>query len=992
MTLTSLSFDISDLMTLSLAALFVAPATSHAQSAQTTMDAQYVLAQPATDRFPLSVSGTSAPIYASARDYPGVIRAVRDMASDVGRVTSASTTLTLDSLPHSRQIVIIGTLGRNSLVDRLVREKKLDVSGVAGRWETFLTQIVDKPAPGIDRALVIAGSDKRGTIYGAYDLSSQIGVSPWYWWADVPVRRQTQLFVLPGRHTQGEPRVKYRGIFINDESPAFTGWAREKFGGVNHRVYEKVFELILRLKGNYLWPAMWGNAFNDDDPLDASLADEYGIVMGTSHHEPMLRAQQEWKRFGKGEWNYEHNDSTLRVFWAQGIRNMGTHESIVTVGMRGDGDMPMTAGSNIALLERIVADQRKIIASVTGKDASATPQLWALYKEVQDYYDKGMRVPDDVTLLFSDDNWGNIRRLPSGTDTLRSGGFGVYYHFDYVGGPRNYKWLNTNPIARVWEQMHLASEYGANKIWIVNVGDLKPMELPISFFLDYAWNPRAWPAERLPEYTRQWAERQFGKEHALEIANIMTAQLRLAGRRKPELLDTATYSLANYREAETVIAQYDSLRGRAERLGKTMPPEYHDAYYQLVQHPVEALSNLTNLYVTVAKNRQYALQGRAMTNDLADSARRLFDRDAEISRRYNMELAGGKWNHMMDQTHIGYTYWQEPPRNTMPRVDVIQLPRAAEMGVAVVEANRPAPSGRGGGFPGAGGPPFGGPREVVLPAFDPYSQQTYHVDVYNRGQSSFEYSVQSAEPWVIVAPSRGTIDKEQRVAVSVDWSRAPIGERRVALTFSGANDSRTVVYAVVKNPVAPKRDSVVGFVEGPGYVSMEAEHFTNAVSAGKVGWQRIPDFGRTLSGMTMTPVTSPPQTPSGAAARLEYRVFLFDSGAVKVRAYFSPTFNFSGAKNGLRYAISFDDEPPQIIDAQADTATRGWEKEVAESIIVRVSSHDVARPGAHVLKFWPVDPGLVLQKLVIEARDVAPSYLGPPESYFRVPNLPVRKP
>ena len=979
-------------MTLSLAVLLLAPAGAFAQSTVAPPDTSYVVAQAARGRFALSTSGVSAPLLVSARDYPGVIRAVRDLRTDIGRVTSTEPSFTLDSVGRAREIVVVGTLGKNDLIDRLVREKRLDVSQVAGRWETFLTQVVEKPMPGVDRALVIAGSDKRGTIYGVYDLSSQIGVSPWYWWADVPIRHQSQLFVLPGPHTQGEPIVKYRGIFINDESPGFTGWAREKFGGVNHRVYEKVFELILRLKGNYLWPAMWGNAFNDDDPLDAALADEYGIVMGTSHHEPMLRAQQEWKRFGKGEWNYEHNDSTLRAFWAQGIRNMGSHECIVTVGMRGDGDMPMTAGSNIALLERIVSDQRKIIANVTGKDASAAPQLWALYKEVQDYYDKGMRVPDDVTLLFSDDNWGNIRRLPSGKDTLRSGGFGVYYHFDYVGGPRNYKWINTNPIARVWEQMHLASAYGANRIWIVNVGDLKPMEFPISFFLDYAWNPGRWPAERLPEYTRRWAERQFGSEHASEIANIMTEHLRLAGRRKPELLDTATYSLTNYREAESVVAASDSLRASAERLGKAMAAEYQDAYYQLVLHPVQALANLTNLYVTVAKNRQYAMQGRASTNDLADSARRLFERDAEISRHYNTELAGGKWSHMMDQTHIGYTYWQEPPRNTMPRVDVIQLPRPADMGVAVVEVNRPAPTGRGGALIPGGGPPFGGPRDPVLPTFDPYSRQTYHVDVYNRGQTPFEYTAQSTEPWLTVSPSRGTIDREQRVAVSVDWLRAPGGEHRVPITITGPNGTRTVVQAVVNNAVTPKRDSVVGFVEGPGYVSMEAEHFTNAVSAGKIGWQRIPDFGRTLSGMTMTPVTSTAQVAGGNAPRLEYRVFLFDSGTVKVRAYFAPTFNFTGAKDGLRYAISFDDQPPQIIDAQADTATRGWEKEVAENVILRVSSHIVDRSGPHVLKFWAVDPGLVLEKIVIEVRDIAPSYLGPPESFFRLPPVATRKP
>jgi hypothetical protein len=967
-------------MTLSLAAcLLASSATADAQRPPASDEAPYVSTQTGPGRFALAVSGASAPLYVASRDFPGVVRAARDLRADVGRVTQIEPVVSIDTIPVAKQLVIIGTLGRNDVIDRLVREKRLDVSGVTGKWEAHVTQVVEKPMPGVDRALVIAGSDKRGTIYGIYDLSSQIGVSPWYWWADVPTRHQTQLFVLPGRHIQGEPTVKYRGIFINDESPAFTGWAKEKFGGVNHKVYEKVFELILRLKGNYLWPAMWGNAFNDDDPLDAKLADEYGIVMGTSHHEPMLRAQQEWKRFGKGEWNYEHNDSTLRAFWEQGIRNMGSHESIVTVGMRGDGDMPMTAGSNISLLERIVADQRTIIAKVTGKDASATPQLWALYKEVQDYYDKGMRVPDDVTLLFSDDNWGNIRRLPSGKDTLRSGGFGIYYHFDYVGGPRNYKWLNTNPIARVWEQMHLAASYGANRIWIVNVGDLKPMEFPISFFLDYAWRPDAWPADRLPEYTRRWAERQFGPEHALEIANVITEQLTLAGRRKPELLDTATFSLTNYREAESVVATYDSLLDRAERVGKMLPPEYRDAYYELVLHPVRAVANLTDLYVTVAKNRLYALQGRASTNGLADRARTLFERDAEISRYYNTELAGGKWSHMMDQTHIGYTYWQEPPRNTMPRVDVIQLPRAAEMGVAVVEANRPAPAGRGGPL-ARGGPPFP-PREAALPPFDPYQQPTYHIDVYNKGQLPFDYSAEAAEPWITVSPARGTIDKEQRVSVNVDWTRAPTGDHHVPITFTGPNGTRTSVQAIVTNPMAPKRDSIQGFVESAGYVSMEAEHATGIVNTATVKWQRIPNFGRTLSGMTALPVTATSQTPGGLSAHLQYRVFMFDSGAVKVRAYFSPTFNFTGAKNGLRYAVSFDDDAPQVVDAQADTVTRAWEKEVAENIVVSMTSHTLPKPGPHLLKLWLVDPGLVLQKIVIEAREIAPSYLGPPESF-----------
>ncbi|MEO8619502.1 MAG: glycosyl hydrolase 115 family protein [bacterium] len=934
----------------------------------------------ATDGFALASGGRSTSLLVSSQDYTGVIRVVNDLRVDVGRVTGKEPAVVMDAPPGERQIVIVGTIGKSPIIDRLVQGGKLDVTGVKGKWESYVRQVVANPLPGVEQALVIAGSDKRGTIYGVYDVSARIGVSPWHYWADVPTRHRADVFIPVSRYTQGEPAVKYRGIFINDEAPAFSGWTREKFGGVNHEMYTKMFELILRMKGNYLWPAMWGNAFADDDSLNARLADEYGIVMGTSHHEPMTRAQQEWRRYGKGAWDYGVNDTTLRSFWRQGIERMGSRENIVTLGMRGDGDRPMTTNgeSNIALLEKIVADQRKILGDVTGKDPSKTPTLWALYKEVQDYYDKGMRVPDDVTLLFSDDNWGDIRRLPAAQDRNHSGGFGVYYHFDYVGGPRNYKWLNTNPIARVWEQMHLANEYGANRIWIVNVGDLKPMEFPIQFFLDYAWNPSRWPAERLPDYTRLWAEQQFGGEHAGEIADVVTRTLKYAARRKPELLTPETYSLANYREAETVVGEYEALVQRAEQLSREMPAQSRDAFYELVLHPVLAMANLNAMYVTVAQNRLYAQQGRASTNDLAQRARALFEHDAEISRVYNTELAGGKWSHMMDQTHIGYTYWQEPPRNMMPRVDVIQVPAAAEMGVAYEGQPVFGPPGQG------GPPPAGGRRfsEPAFPEFDAYRQQVSYVDVYNKGLAPFDFTVQTGEPWVVVSAGAGHVEKEQRISVRVDWSRAPIGMSKVPVTITGPDARKVVVQAIVRNPASPRVDAVNGFVESNGVVSMEAEHFSRSVGQGAIQWLRVPDLGRTLSGMTPSPVDAKSQTPAGDAPHLEYRMVLFDSGAVNVRAYLSPTLNFSGAPHGVRYAVSLDDKTPQIINATADSSLKTWEQMVGDNINIVSSKHQVAHPGEHVLKFWMVDPGIVLQKLVLDAGGLKPSYLGPPESFY----------
>ncbi|RYZ48093.1 MAG: glycosyhydrolase, partial [Chitinophagaceae bacterium] len=396
----------------------------------------------------------------------------QDVESVSGKKLPVATKLGL-----AKNIILIGNLQKSRFIQQLVAEKKLSVTVLQNRWEGYKIQVVKAPFKGVAQALVIVGSDRRGAAFGTFELSKQIGVSPWHWWADVPAQKASQLYVQPGAVLVDSPKVKYRGIFINDEAPALSNWSREKFGGFNHKFYEKVFELILRLKGNYLWPAMWGNAFYDDDPQNRQVADNYGVVIGTSHHEPLMRAHDEWRRHGKGKWNYDSNAVALQQFWKEGMQR-ATNEKIVSVGMRGDGDEPMSRETATALLERIVTDQRQIIADVTRKPATETPQLWALYKEVQDYYDKGMRVPDDVTLLLADDNWGNIRRLPKLTDPKRAGGHGIYYHFDYVGGPRNYKWLNTNNLARVWEQMHLAWRHGVDRIWIVNVGDIKPMELP----------------------------------------------------------------------------------------------------------------------------------------------------------------------------------------------------------------------------------------------------------------------------------------------------------------------------------------------------------------------------------------------------------------------------------------------------------------------------------------------------------------------------------
>lgn len=628
-----------------------------------------------------------APLIIDEQDFPGVAMVANWFANDIKLVSDKNVEIFNKELPASKEIIIAGTLGQNRWIDRLVKEGKIDISDLKGAWEKSLTQLVTNPFPGIEKALVLAGSDKRGTIYAMLNLSREMGVSPWYWWADVPVEKKNALYVKAGRFVTASPKVKYRGIFLNDEEPALGNWVRDKFGGFNHQFYEKVFELILRQRGNFHWSAMWGKAFFDDDPENGPLADKLGIVMSTSHHEPMGRAQAEWHRYGSGPWDYNKNADELKDFWRKGMERNKDYETVVTIAMRGDGDEAMEEGTNVALLEKIVKDQRKIIREVTGKKPEETPQVWALYKEVQDYYDNGMRVPDDVTLLLCDDNWGNVRKLPDINAPERKGGYGMYYHVDYVGGPRSYKWINVSQIQRIWEQMNLTYSHGVDRIWVLNVGDLKPMEYPISFFMDMAWDPTAFNAGNLYQYIVDWSAEQFGEKYAEEAARILNLYTKYNHRVTPELLNARTFSLENYNEFERVRNDYRDLTLDALRLYNFIPNEYKDAFDQLVLFPTNATSNLYEMYYAVAKNHQLAEANDIEANYWADVAKQCFDRDSLFTEHYNQQIADGKWNHQMDQIRIGYRSWAEPRRRIMPKVVRLEVPEIDGSELAFQEAD-----------------------------------------------------------------------------------------------------------------------------------------------------------------------------------------------------------------------------------------------------------------------------------------------------------------
>lgn len=829
---------------------------------------QFISFTPLADYFPLIVNGQPCIIKCDSNIDKGVKIAIDNLQQDIFNVCGTKPEILTEG--NNKRCVLIGTY-QSPIIQQLIKSKKLNKNELNEKTEKFLLQIITNPCEGVDEALVIAGSDKRGTIYGIYELSRQMGVSPWYWWADVPVAKQKNVYIKPGIYTDGEPAVRYRGIFLNDEAPCLTSWVKHTYGTKygDHRFYARVFELILRLRGNFMWPAMWSWSFYADDPENSKTANEMGIIMGTSHHEPMARNHQEWARKRKeyGVWDYTSNQKTIDQFFREGIERAADTEDLITIGMRGDGDAPMGGKEgkdheyaardkdNIRLLEKIFKNQRRIIKEVTGEAPEKRPQVWAIYKEVQRYYDMGLRAPDDVIMLLTDDNWGNVTRLPNAEERKHPGGWGMYYHVDYVGAPRNSKWLNVTPIQNMWEQLQLTYDYGVDKLWILNVGDLKPMEYPITLFLDMAWNPKQYTADNLQEHPRQFCAQQFGKEQADEAMHILNLYSKYAGRVTPEMLDCKTYNLKTG-EWKQVSDEFVKLEAEALRQYTTLKPEYKDAYKQLILFPVQAMANLYEMYYAQAMNHKLYKENNPQANEWADRVEKAFARDKALSNDYNNVMSGGKWKNMMIQKHIGYTSWNDNfPADRLPEVFRIQQLEKAT-----------------GGY-----------------------------------------------------------------------------------IFTGEN----------------------------GYVAMEAEHYFSIQNAADAHWTVIPHIGRTLSGMALMPYTQPTD-----GASISYKMKLpKETKTVNVHIVVKSTLAFHDSK-GHKYNIGFEggktetinfnhnlnEDPKNVYSVFYPTVARRIVEKKVKLELPRTS--DVLQ----TLIFRPLDPGIVLEKIVIDYGGYKKSYLFMDES------------
>ena len=848
-------------------------------------------------------------IYVDPADtnYKGIRIAAEAFAGDVELVTGKKPELVEAADKITGPVIVVGTMKQNPLIAKAAEAGVLNLSEIDGKWECYITKLADN-------VLYIAGSDKRGCIYGIYRLSELIGVSPWVWFADVtPEKKEELKFTAEELDcVSKEPSVKYRGIFINDESPSFTGWVYGKFGGLNDKMYNHVFELILRLKGNYLWPAMWGNIFSEEGsehPHDnIRVADEYGVVMGTSHHEPMCRAGEEWRHLwqqytDKYNWDFAVNREGISKFWEDGIKRNKPYESVITVGMRGEADSEL-AGSmqyNIDLLKDIILTQKSQLAAEGLENA---PKMLVVYKEVEKYWngneeceglknwkdENGNSPLDDVVIMLCEDNFGNVRSLPV-TDKLknRKGGWGMYYHFDYNGAPRGYMWLNVMQLEKTWEQLSETYECGVRDIWIVNVGDLKPMEMQISYYMDLAYdfekygtNGSVTPGDYYLQFVKQQFSHGVSEVIQAQMAGLLAGYSKLNGICKPEYMRENIYSLENFGEAQSMLDFALFLMEGAELCKQEIPADLQDAYEQLVYYPVTASANVVALYIYSAYNRYYAEKKDVRTNGFAALVEEAIEKDKELMRHYNEEMSGGKWNKMMSQTHLGYVAWN---------------------------AENAAP-----------------PTPVVLEGVDcPFNKDVLIEELME------------AE-----------------------------------------------------------------FIRPDGYVVLQADSFKENVPVAlreTVGEQEkifaaqfrvIPNYGRSDAAVKVFPITMETGKQfdaTGSVANLPYLEYEFEvseDAEYTIRTYLAPSNNLDGDKVELRYALQADGAEPMVVNALPKGYIAGdyWEPQWCRAVEINAHINEskiTLAADTHKLRFYGIDAGVVLQKIVIYRGELPQSYLGPEE-------------
>ena len=932
--------------------------------------------------FALFNTGKIANILYDINDHKVVETTVNHLLDDIEAVCGVKPKAFSSKKEATGDLVIIGSLDQSGIIAELVKNNAIDTSGMTGAWEKYSIQTIKNPWQRGRKALVIFGSDRRGTAYGVFELSKQMGVSPWYWWADVPVGKRTKVIVTGGVHKSSSPDVKYRGIFINDEDWGLKPWSTKTFepelGDMGPKTYAKVCELLLRLKANYLWPAMHEctGAFNKYTE-NKVVADKYAIVMGSSHCEPVLfNNATEWDKKTMGEWNYATNREGVCKVLDKRVSENAPFENLYTLGIRGIHDHKMegdfSIDRKIELVEQAMKDQRDILQKHTGKEAEQIPQIFVPYAEVLHLYNNGLKVPDDITLMWVDDNYGYIRRLSDPIEQKRSGGSGVYYHIAYLGNPHEYTWLSTTNPALIYQEMKKAYDYKADRVWMVNVGDIKPAEYNTSFFLDLAWNVDTVNHENVFSHMQTWHEQAFGKELGKACSDLMYDFYQINFVRKPEFMgwgeefssdrwreriEDTDFSFTNYKETERRLAKFKELSEKVSKLRKQVPQSQQAAFFELVYYPVMGAHYMNHKLLLAHKNRWYAQLGHAATNDLAVALKAYHDSTLIITHEYEA-LEGGKWKEMISEVQSGGATFA-----FMPPFEEITLPEKAGLGI-IVEENKLV---------------NGVNTPYVLPVFTSHYKETYTIDIYNTGSEPLTWNAEANADWISISQTTGTAQKEQRLWVSVNWDKLSGSNASGTITIRGAGSEKTV-FVKAFNPGIAATDSLKGlFVEKNGYISIPLENYHRKLDKDDVNWIVKKGFG--ITGASLGTENNHSKSAGHWArndkyAHVEYDFYTFNAGRFDISTYVLPTYPINGFELH-RFAISVDDESPKTIYVGADIDSDRWRQNVRRNSSIHTSSHYITKPGKHTLKIYYLDPGVVVDKAVLDFGGLKQSYLGP---------------
>lgn len=949
--------------------------------------------------------------------FPGVIRVTEKVAHDVELVSGKKPQILVEKeIPETLEssgedwTIIAATKGRSSFLKKLEEAGSAELKELEQKRECYAWIFPEIKNRTKSNLLVIAGSDKRGTIYGLFHLSEMLGVSPFVDWCGLMPPKQEKIELREDMACiSKEPSVRYRGFFINDEWPAFGNWCNHNFGGFNAKAYDHVFELLLRLKGNYLWPAMWSARFADDGPdlLNAELADEYGIIMGMSHHEPCLRQGEEYKYLrGKNSvygdaWNFRTNREGITKFWEDGLKRSGKFENVITVGMRGEADTAImgknaTLEDNIQLLRDVLKTQKKLIQERVNPDLTKVPRMIALYKEVEEFFygnekTKGLMGAEeleDVILMLCDDNYGNLRTLPTEEMRKHAGGYGMYYHLDYHGWPVSYEWINSSYLPKIWEQMSMAYDFGVRELWMVNVGDIATQEFPLSFFLDMAYDFDRWGSRALnctQEYTRKWVRQQFGsveEETQDTIADILEQYTKIIHRRRPEALNPETYHPVQEKESSRIFEEEEQLLKKLQDVYETIEktnPQNLSAFIALVYYPAFGTMNLVKMQILAGWNHYYANLGAVCANDYGDEVERCMEQDRKAVEMYH-QMDQGRWYGMGMSQHIGFTHWNEDECRNPVVMRVIPLKKRSILVAADGTAQH------------AEGSPWLDNTMKLKDFLNPDCTRA-SVTLYSRSDLKAEYKVLKKPGWLSVEPMEGWLDgvsqKKVRLNLTLIKQRLPETNQDTiqdSLEIATPEGKCEITVPVYTGNLQDKKNV---FVDTMGYLSIEAAHYVNSVPGNykdrQVKFENLQGYGKTNSAMKAFP-SDACTVPGQDAPYLEYQFVLEESGTYEAEFYMQPS-NPVTRENQLLYAVRINEEMTETVNAvEKDYQVGDQAEKWAEGVLSQIRRQTVSikcRAGFNTLRVYHVTPGFVLEKIVIYPMGEKPeeSYLGPAETY-----------